>query len=278
MEWTSTEIVGVISYLLPGFLAAWVFYGLTAHPRKSPFERIVQALIFTAIAQGLTTLVCWALEWAGQWYAIGEWTKEVALVWSLVNATALGLLFALFANKDWFHGALRWMGATTRTSFPSEWFSAFHRDRRYVILHLEGGRRLHGWPYEWPDQADTGHFVVVQPSWVLDDNTCAPLHTVERLLIPVSQVEMVELLRSDDEISASESEIIAVEDLLVDLQKTGESDDGKQSTTTAAAAPESVGQPGSDGKAARHSATANDTSSATAQKVKMRKRRHGRHT
>ncbi len=48
MELASKELVGIISYLLPGFLAAWIFYGLTAHPKPQPFERVVQALIFTA--------------------------------------------------------------------------------------------------------------------------------------------------------------------------------------------------------------------------------------
>ena len=49
MDWASGDIVSVIYYLLPGFVAAWVFYGLTAHPKASPFERVVQALIFTVV-------------------------------------------------------------------------------------------------------------------------------------------------------------------------------------------------------------------------------------
>jgi hypothetical protein len=283
MEWTSTDVIGVISYLLPGFLAAWVFYGLTAHPRKSPFERVVQALIFTVIVQGLTTITRWALEWASQWQSLGPWTKEVSLVWSLVNAILLGLLVALFANKDWFHATLRTIGWTTRTSYPSEWFSAFNRDRRYVILHLEGGRRLHGWPFEWPDQADCGHFVVVEPSWVLDNNECAPLLTVERLLIPVKQVEMVEILKFANEISATTSELKSVEQVLVELQETGETEDGKQSTA-AATAPKSILQ--SDGRArvggqpAIESAKAANVPAPASKKRQMRNRnrRNGRQT
>ncbi len=53
----SKEIISVIQSLLPGFLTAWVFYGLTAHRHKDAFERVVQALIFTTIIQGFVVVV-----------------------------------------------------------------------------------------------------------------------------------------------------------------------------------------------------------------------------
>lgn len=233
MEWTSSEVVAVIAYLLPGFLAAWIFHGLTAHPTKSPFERVIQALIFTAIVQGLTAITKLSLDWAGQWVTVGPWSREVGYVWSLIHATTLGLVLALLANKDWLHWLLREkLRMTSRTSFPSEWFSAFHQERRRVILHLEGGRRLHGWPYDWPDHSESGHFVIMEPCWVLSDNQMAVLHEVERLVIPATQVEMVELLKLECEITASAEDRIASERMLVDLATSGEDEDGKQSAAT----------------------------------------------
>ena len=53
MDFPGSEIVNVIYALLPGFLAAWIFYALTAHPKQGPFERVVQALIFTGIVQAV---------------------------------------------------------------------------------------------------------------------------------------------------------------------------------------------------------------------------------
>ena len=52
MNWASSEIVGVLSFLLPGFVAAAIFYSLTSYPKPSPFDRVVQALIFTVIGEG----------------------------------------------------------------------------------------------------------------------------------------------------------------------------------------------------------------------------------
>ena len=57
MNWASSEVVSILWFLLPGFVATWVFAGLTAYPKRSEFERVVEALIFTAFAQTLTFLL-----------------------------------------------------------------------------------------------------------------------------------------------------------------------------------------------------------------------------
>lgn len=254
MELPSREILGLIYALVPGFLAAWAFYGLTAHPKKTPFERTIQALIFTLFVQAMTYGVHAGLERAADvgWRSYGPWTESVQLGWSAANAVVIGLVFALFANKDWFHRFLRWIRVTKRTSFPSEWFSAFNRDKRFVILHLKGDRRLHGWPEEWPDQPDSGHFVIHGPSWLLADNECAPLYRVERLLIPATEVEMVEILKEEREVKATTEQLQGVENMLVELQKES-TQDGKQSATTAAEAGDTahVRAEANDGRAVR---------------------------
>ena len=35
MNWASGEIVGVLSFLLPGFVAAAIFYSLTSYPNQA---------------------------------------------------------------------------------------------------------------------------------------------------------------------------------------------------------------------------------------------------
>ena len=202
MDLPQSELVGVIYALLPGFLAAWIFYGLTAHPRKSPFERVVQALIFTGIVQATVLLVRYFLIFIGKLWPLGFWTIDTGFIWSILLAVVLGMVFALFSNKDWFHRFLRehkWFsrigGITKRTSFPSEWFSAFNQDKRYVVLHMVGSRRLYGWPFEWPDAPDAGHFVMVQAEWLLDNNERVPLDSVDRMLVAAKDVEMVEFVK-----------------------------------------------------------------------------------
>ena len=65
MELPSRETLSLLFFLLPGFVAAWVFYGLTAHPRKDTLERVIQALIFTVIVRAcvIGTRKAWWLWW-----------------------------------------------------------------------------------------------------------------------------------------------------------------------------------------------------------------------
>jgi len=49
----SQQVIALLQYLLPGFLAAWIFYGLTSYAKPSNFERVIQALIFTLFIQGM---------------------------------------------------------------------------------------------------------------------------------------------------------------------------------------------------------------------------------
>ena len=107
MNWPSSEIISVVYYLLPGFVSAWVFYGLTAHQKASPFERVVQALIFTVFVQSFVTIVSWILLGLGRLVPLGVWSQGCALVWSVMIALACGLAFAGLANTDRVHTLLR---------------------------------------------------------------------------------------------------------------------------------------------------------------------------
>lgn len=210
----SSELVKIIYALLPGFITAWIFYGLTAHRRLSPFERTVQALIFTGIVQALVVVFRGFLLILGIIHVFGEWTDNISFVTSIILAVIVGLIFSLFANKDWIHKYLRgeykyskWFkkfgGITNLTSYPSEWFGAFSSDQRYIVLHFNDGRRLYGWPFEWPDYPDSGRFVMMEPEWILDNNERVPLLRVEKMLIPAKDVDMVEFVKFDLEIKAS---------------------------------------------------------------------------
>ncbi len=194
------QALQVLYQLLPGFLVCWVFYGLTAHPKPSQFERVVQALIFSMIVKVVVARVRTASLWLGQhFHSFGPWTGDGENAASLAAAIAIGLLVARFANDNSIHrwlsgwGAyesirkhIRWLPRwqfTKRTSMPSEWYSAFHRFELDVVLHMTNGRRLRGYPDEWSDSPDKGHITLYKPSWVLDDNTEAPLLTVERIMV-----------------------------------------------------------------------------------------------
>jgi hypothetical protein len=192
------DVVEVLIFLLPGFLAAWVFYGLTSHPKPGQFERVVQALIFTFIIRVLLTPIEAMATYLGRAAPIAEWNE---LAGSMLLALALGASLAYLTNTDRVHKKLRAWGFTTRTSHPSEWFCVFSEKVAFVVLHLKDGRRLYGWPKEWPIQPDRGEFYIMLASWVLEDGSQVDLTDVDGMLIPAKDVKWVEFIRPLEQIS-----------------------------------------------------------------------------
>ncbi len=193
MDNFSQDFVTILKFLLPGFVAAWIFYSLTSYPKPSQFERVIQALIFTIFIQALVTIFEYISLYLGQYKSFGSWDDSSSLVASIVVALMLGLFFSYFANNDKIHKYLRDKGISRETSFPSEWFGAFLKDVTFVVLHLHDERRLYGWPIEWPSEPTKGHFVIADPSW-LDEGKELRITNVKNILIDVNDVKWVEFI------------------------------------------------------------------------------------
>lgn len=194
METFAKDFVTLLQFLLPGFVAAWVFYGLTSYPKPSQFERVIQALIFTIFIQGAVYFIKILRLWIGSKYSLFPLNAHSDVVWSIIFAVMLGIIFSYFANTDKIHKILRGWGITRETSYSSEWFGSFLKNITYVVLHLDGERRLYGWPIEWPSEPGKGHFVLVQASW-LDEDEEIPLEGVDSIMIEAKEVRMIEFMK-----------------------------------------------------------------------------------
>ncbi len=193
MNWASGEIVGVLTFLLPGFVAAAIFYSLTSHPKPGAFDRIVLALIFTLICKVITDLAV-SMPLDSEERIAATDTKES--VFSIVVAILLGLCVSGISNTDILHRCLRWLRITRETSFPSEWYSTFARygENAYIVLHLQNERRLYGYAEEWPSEPKDGHFRMAEVEWLDNKNKPIPLEGVSAVLIPATEVVMIEFL------------------------------------------------------------------------------------
>ncbi|QDV37559.1 DUF6338 family protein [Tautonia plasticadhaerens] len=236
MGWLSQNLTTIFQFL-PGFITAGIVYTLTAHPKSNEFERVVQALIFTVILKTLLLPIrSLFLATGSHWVSLGLWTPDVELTWMIILAIPLGLAFAWIANTDRWHQWARARGLTTRTSYPSEWYGAFKRSGdRWIILHLKGERRLYGWPEEWPDHPDKGHFVIDQPEWVLDDGTQVPIFQANKFLIAACEVERVEFLAFPHEYSIAQENLGAMQAPLIQMHRSEEN--GSQAAESGAESP-----------------------------------------
>ena len=190
MSWATSEVVAVLTFLLPGFVGAAAFYSLTSHPKPGEFDRVAQALVFTTVGQAIAWLVRLLV---GVWTEY-EWPAGLELTAAVLSAVAVALLAVYVSNHDIIHGALRRIGVTGETSYPSELYSAFaeHPDC-YVVLHLRGARRLYGWAEEWPSRPPNGYFRISEAIW-LDGEQPTPLTGVVAVLVRAIDVEMIEFL------------------------------------------------------------------------------------
>lgn len=196
----SKDVLTALTQLMPGFLTAWVVYGLTTYSKPAQFERIVQALIYSFIVSALIAILEATLLFAGQFVRLGTWSHTTEVITSALVAIVLGVLLSFFMTNDGFFRLARRFKITSRTAFPSEWYGAFAaRPPRYVVLHLEGSRRISGYPIEWPTEPTSGHFKLIDAAWLDDENKETALSADDSILIAAKQVEMVEFLKNLEE-------------------------------------------------------------------------------
>jgi hypothetical protein len=193
MSTVSQNLIDLLQYLLPGFLAAWVYYALTAHEKPNEFGQVVQALILTLVVQCALFLERWICFGVGAYLSFGAWGPDADFANSVWLAVSVGLALAYAANNDLFHQIARRFKISQASSYPSEWYEAFRTRVSYTVVHLKDGRRLYGWPKVWPSHPNKGHLLIVQPSWLVDKEE-HPVTGVESMLLSVDDIMWIEFM------------------------------------------------------------------------------------
>lgn len=199
MDGISQELMNVLLQLLPGFLAAWLLYGLTSYPKPSQFERVIQALIFSFLIRALLPVEENLMIKLGKIHSFGRWDKDSELLASAISGLLFGLVASYYANNDKLYACARKLKLTKRTAYPSEWFGAFTDNITYVVLHLAGSRRIIGWARQWPSDPSIGHFMLMDAAWLNDNGDEIALTANELILIAAKDVEMVEFIKFNKE-------------------------------------------------------------------------------
>ncbi|MDR2344298.1 MAG: hypothetical protein LBD86_07195, partial [Spirochaetaceae bacterium] len=83
-----------------------------------------------------------------------------------IIALIIGLAWSYLYNNDRIHKLLRKFKITNQTSYPSEWYGTFTETKSYIILDLKDERRIMGWPTEWSNSPQQGHFILEDAKWL----------------------------------------------------------------------------------------------------------------
>ena len=203
MNTITGDLISLFNFLLPGFITSFLFYSLTSFPKKSEFEAVVIALIYTviikAIVEGLAVLG-----------VIDERSELSKIICAILSALFIGIVWAFLYNNDIIHKLLRKIKVTQKSSYPSEWYGAFVETKTYIILHLKDQRRILGWPAQRPNHPDKGHFVLENAEWLSVDESggtkSIPLKGVDKILINANNVDMVEFVKTDKTLGCTHNE------------------------------------------------------------------------
>lgn len=223
MDLPDADLATLLFKLIPGLIAATAFHSLTPHPRRDLFDRVTNALIFTVIAEiivdGLARPLCIFI--GDHIVSVGYWNATAQLGWMALVGLASGILIAWLTNTGKLHDWARNLKVTRQTSSPTQWNSAFAANALFVVLHLRNGRHLMGWPREWPDTPDAGHFRIELPAWLLKSGERARMLHVKEMLVSVQDVELVEFLfnKSDQVNTDHASEIKSTREVMTKLNQ-----------------------------------------------------------
>ena len=202
MEYITSELINLLNFLLPGFITSFLFYSLTSFPKKSTFESVVLALIYTVIINLIVDVMGLAFLAIGEnLFAIAQWSGTIKILWSIILALLLGLLLTFLYNNDKLHKLLRKFRITNQTSYPTEWYGTFSETKLYVVLHFIDGRRIMGWPLEWPSSPKNGHFILEDAIWLEktgDEEKIIELKNVQKIMLDASNINMVELVKDTE--------------------------------------------------------------------------------
>lgn len=200
MYWIAEESIELLLFLAPGLVSIGIYRSLTSYPIPSVFQQIALALVFTIITQSICQGIVELLRvFFGQDYL--SWSIPYPPLLSFTIAALLAVLLAFANGKDFLHRLLRKLKITRETSFPSEWYSAFYQHQNcFVILHLDGERRIFGWPEDWPSHPNDGHLKLSDAEWLTthqnQEISSDEYSDLEFVLIPASEIVIVEFLET----------------------------------------------------------------------------------
>jgi len=193
MNELANEVIPLIQRLIPGFLMTMAFYWFAEVPKPSQFERTLQALVGTAVIQVAVIGVERLALWIGFWHSFGEWTATTANVYAMAIGLSSGLLLAYCCNRDLIYSLARRLHLTTKASMEDSIHVYQKLGQSGVVLNFIDGRRLMGYIEAFPNNKESGSFLMSQPCWVTESEIipCTGTHC---MLISNTDVQWVEFL------------------------------------------------------------------------------------
>jgi hypothetical protein len=197
------EALAVLLVLLPGFLFSYVIRQFSVRRDQSEFDKVVEALLFSAILYVLTLArfgyilpVSWttttlsngflAIKLSINWYFIGELSLWLAV---------LAVLWAVNINHDILLKLFRFVRITDRTARNSIWNYVFQDVRSsYLQVQLSDGSIVVGYLEYYSDNPEDGLLFLSDAAWLDSKGEQVPINGPGILLTKESKVVSISFL------------------------------------------------------------------------------------
>ncbi len=203
------EIVQALIVLLPGFVTTGIVRALFVGASENDFDKVVKSLIFSFVNYTIYAGVLWFWSWFTRTSAAPPTLLEMApktpgglIVLSLI-AVAVGLIVAYYQTNNG-HRALYRLKITQRSTRQNVWHDFFlDQAKTYVIVNLEDGRRIYGWPYSYSDQPAEPSLFLTRAEWLTTDEDGTekriPVADGGILLTAALKIASIEVVGTQDE-------------------------------------------------------------------------------
>ncbi|MET0185955.1 MAG: DUF6338 family protein [Achromobacter sp.] len=185
------EFMGAAS---PGAIAMVIYYQKVPWARPDKLDQAVYGIIGTGTVALIAALIESFLRWAISIFDFE--TPNLDLLQSTLRIAAgvgLGLIWARYFDGK-LHRQLAADSKESISSGPTAWHHAFRLMGSFVILHLQDGRRLQGWPKGWPGEATKGHFLLTHTRWLDDSAHPEKVGSGYAVLMPVDKVSWIQFI------------------------------------------------------------------------------------
>ena len=202
----TTESLLVVLLLMPGFLAGRVFSHLAVQRRRSALDALGEIVLFellivAAYGVGSDRLGWWpALAWPATGSAEAPSVDVLRANGPAITAL-LGLAILFGVVMGWIHNLdqplslLRYFGLTQQSTHATVWQGALYSHRSWIVVHLESGERIVGWPRRFSDTPEESALFLSNAAFVGDGDELSEIQGPGILLTREAQIRMIEFLR-----------------------------------------------------------------------------------
>jgi hypothetical protein len=211
---TTTEALGVLLLLLPGFSCAYIVQRLAVRPKQTELDKVIEALLFSLFLY-LITSPFFGYSLPLGWKKISSFGVEqysFQLNWTYlavlaVIALATGIMYSANLNQDWFLRLLRKWRITQRTARNSIWIDAFQDiPSSFVLVQLSGDRAVIGYLRYYSDEQEDASLFLEDAAWIVDDEgTQSPIDGPGILITKQAGIESISFLNTGKNLTEKNS-------------------------------------------------------------------------